>query len=101
MKYLVEVEEWENQQKLYKNIGVNNTLSFIAHALKSACWGEKEEIENSINLFLSEHQNNIVDRICNPMLTIISAIRAYQKMVEYFNNTNPEKLKEFYDGGEK
>ena len=46
MKYLVEVEEWENLKKLHHSLGTRETLNFIEEALKDACWGEGEEMED-------------------------------------------------------
>ena len=101
MKYIVEVEEWENQQKTWRNFGNREALNFIENTVRLASWNDLEEMKLTINRYLSEHNptndiNSFWNRKANPMLSIISHLRAFLKMINYFEKTNPEKLKEFY-----
>jgi hypothetical protein len=101
MKYIVEIEEWENTQMEYRKLGQRDVLNFILYALTQASWCDKKETQGAINKFLCEYgsRNNegTIDRRGNPMLSIISAINSYYNMSQYFTETSPEKFKEFFD----
>ena len=101
MKYIVEVKEWENEGKTWRNFGNREALNFIEHALRCASWNELKEMEEAINKYICEqnpmnNNESFCDKRCNPMLTIVSALRNYEKLAKYIQETNPDKLKEFY-----